>query len=256
MKKVMILLMTLLNINTVFAVVVAPKTTASIKNKSHLLKAAFEQTWERYPSPDVVISQLLASFPLVESQYIDTNCTSLQNANRLILGDNNVTTGAPLVNKPNSGFIVWYVGCVQKMLKAEANSLYSKWTTDKQMEIMSYLGLSAIEDCIQRQKIDKEFLKKNNVLSQCQWKDFSEESKKQKIKEQIIYLLGPEEVIVDLGIASSLEELTEKILRELTDYNSKIDSRYKFLDITGETNLVQTTQIVKFLLMMLDIIKY
>jgi hypothetical protein len=238
---------------TSLAFVSSPMSLKKVKNPL-ILRTSFEQTWERYPSPDVVLNQLMASFPLLEnpSGLVGSNCLWLDDENRSLLGDNNVTTGKPLSEKPNSAFIVWYAGCIKKFMDAERSILIYDWKENKINENVSYLGKTALTAC--QKKLS---LPVNNKLAQiCHWNDLSAQIRKQKIKEQINSLIGPEEIVIDLGIAQSLDDLTDKIYNEIQDYSSKKDGRYNFLSAQEEPNIIGATQIIKFLILMTDIIKF
>ncbi|MCB0412047.1 MAG: hypothetical protein KDD22_05940, partial [Bdellovibrionales bacterium] len=104
----------------------------------------------RYPSPDVIINMLQASFPTVKmSVYEDlAKCWALTKSNRSVLGDSSPATGRPAVERPNSSFIVWYSGCLAKLLESEKQSLSpSSADQDSWIPFMNYLGDEMVEAC-------------------------------------------------------------------------------------------------------------
>jgi hypothetical protein len=223
------------------------KTPFGVKfSKSKVTKASFEMTWERYPTPDMILNYMASSFPL-NSTFSGDECLTLNEANRALLGDNNPLLGAPVINKPNSSFVVWYVGCLQSMLKSERTVIMGgKPSNEQQAMIQAYLGANPANICMQV----------TTQTSSCLWSFFSEAEKKQKIKNQILSFVGPNDVIRDLGIAQSSDELADKILSEISDSINKKDGRYTFIDSSKELTLLDATQITKFLLMILDTLKY
>lgn len=225
------------------------KTPSKVKlSNSKITKASFEMTWERYPTPDMILNYMASSFPLNSVGFGD-ECLTLNDANRALLGDNNALMGAPVINKPNSSFVVWYVGCLQSMLKSERTFIITGKPSNEQLAIIqAYLGGSPANICIKGST--------QTFGAFCAWSFFSEAEKKQKIKNQILSFLGPDDVIRDLGIAQSSDELAAKILLEISDSINKKDGRYLFIDSSKELTLLDATQITKFLLMILDTLKY
>ncbi len=225
------------------------KTPSRVKlSNSKVTKASFEMTWERYPTPDMILNYMASSFPLNSTGYGD-ECLTLNEANRALLGDNNPLLGAPVINQPNSSFVVWYVGCLQAMLKSERTIIITgKPSNEQQAMIQAYLGGNPANICIK--------VSTQSFGAFCLWSFFSEAEKKLKIKNQILSFVGPDDVIRDLGIAQSSDELADKILSEISDSINKKDGRYSFIDSSKELTLLDATQITKFLLMILDTLKY
>jgi hypothetical protein len=220
-------------------------------------KASFKRDWMRYPSPDVVIKQLLQNFSLLGegSTMYDNKCGYLDQNNRSVLGDNNPTTGAPLVDNPNMSFVVWYTGCLQTLFEKEYVLLSTN--TGSREGRLQYMGKPLIDACGDAVNAQSEnLLDHPYYLSNCKWSSISTDLRRKKVLEFIDELIGPTEVVADLQIASSSEELADIIQNSIQHYQENPDDRYKFLRAEGELNVINALQAIRFLILMTDTMRF
>ncbi|MCB0412048.1 MAG: hypothetical protein KDD22_05945 [Bdellovibrionales bacterium] len=84
------------------------------------------------------------------------------------------------------------------------------------------------------------------------------EVRRRQVVNQIHELVGPDEVLRELGISSSAKEFADKILAELEDYYQKKDERFGFLNLVYEDRLTvfESLQASKFLILMTNIMQF
>ena len=224
-------------------------------DKSLVHKSSFEMTWERYPSPDIILTQLNQYFPLNEGGQSLSECQSLTPLNRTVLGDNNVVSGEPLISNPNSSFVVWYSGCIKQLLDIERMVLYGAWGEKSQEANLAYFGDELLEFCTRE---NKEQQLSGEIFSSCVWDNLPNAVKMNKISSLVFELIGPDEVLSDLGIAPSVETLAKVIFDEIESYSANRDQRYKFVgtDESVRLNVTNAIQISKFLILMADVLRY
>ncbi len=228
--------------------------------KEKLYNAAFQQDWSRYPTPHAIILKLKRDFPSVYSGYIDGDCTALSNSNRALIGDSNASTGRPTVDQPNSSFNIWYLGCLTKYINAQFN--YSSFNSKD--DLNNFYGEDIVQSIVSSARHTPDLLNDVGTLSYViggsLWSNLTTDQQKSIVTNWIEKLIGPEEILVDLNIASSMDVLVERVTTELNKQNEQPTSTYSFLvGLPRETNQLQLNDAIgmtQFLLNLLDTLKY
>ena len=249
-------------------------------------KADFQQDWERYPAPDATIQELARLFPRVTLPSGDDECRTLTDNNRSLLGDNNPVTGYASVNQPNSSFISWYNGCLIKYLTLDSSVRFAYQNYDPvtgqsvintvqnfKTSMIEYLGKNYSAVC----KLPDSQTSLNapntpdvsayqSALSSCSWRNLSRENQLDIIKHNILLLIGPPEVLIDLGIETKNGELAQKIM----DYieRASLDREFNISNLTlsfnddsptpGQRSLqvLSAAELARFLILQTSFIKY
>jgi hypothetical protein len=269
MKKISfrIVILTLLNLAFIassFATVLTPQTpTLNIQKKGSFLEflmlSSFEQTWMRYPSPDMIIEHFNYHFPLSKvsdpnspSYHLFHRCGSLNSDNRVTLGDNSPISGNPLIETPNSSFVNWYANCLKSLIIDENSRLAPMNFSES--EIQSRLNS---KPPIEEECLAQTFGVKMQFHLICSWSGLDSETQRQFIKNLITEIIGPEEVIRDLKISNSIDDLTHLIWQEMAQFNeTAMSDRYKFLDIQPKMSVLKAYHLAKFLILITDLLRY
>jgi hypothetical protein len=92
-------------------------TQASALELSLIKKAAFEETFERFPSPYAVLQQFKRIVPKDSDAYSHQECNRLDKMSAPVLGVNDPLQLAPLEQTPGELFYQYYIDCVHKIVK-------------------------------------------------------------------------------------------------------------------------------------------
>lgn len=92
----------------------------------------------------------------------------------------------------------------------------------------------------------------------CSWTALSADAKTRLINQFLERYIGPNDVIVDLQLADSEQELSEKIRDYVDDYAQAQDARFDFLFATKEKDLIleRAVRVIKLLIHLEDIQKF
>ncbi len=235
-------------------------------------KTAFEQNWDRYPAPDEIIRTFNVKFPLALQQNVPESCRLLNMDNRGVLGDNEPATGVPSVSRPNSSFVNWYATCLVAYIKAEStdavNSFYMVYKRDGSAEVKNrtitvkdfenQYTAEVVKECRSNGEISSSFDTNPSLSSfTCRWKTLSPASKTKLVQSFVRAAIGPEDVIIDLGIAPSEGALLQRFLDEIDRFEKTPDHRYDFLgQPPSELSVVYTSMMLKFLINIEDTLRY
>lgn len=92
----------------------------------------------------------------------------------------------------------------------------------------------------------------------CNWTELNADAKTRLINQFLERYIGPNDVIVDLQLADSEQELSEKIRDYVDDYAQAQDARFDFLFATKEKDLIleRAVRVIKLLIHLEDIQKF
>lgn len=235
-------------------------------------ETSFKPTWQRYPSPDVFMNRLQQQFPNCDLRQIDRDCRMLTDENRALLGDSEPHTGSPSIDTPNSATANWYNRCLAQYVKHEAYgltkfkyTLRADGTTFAEREprplefFNDYFGVAVVSEALQLENKSptadgRVTLSSFNIL----WKKLSPETQRAMIRHQMERFVGPEDVVIDLGLASSENQFVDAILGVLNKFIATPDAQtFTFLDVDGGSRvyLSDVTKIVQYLIMFQDVHK-
>ena len=240
---------------------------ASCKTRLRATLASFTENWLRYPSPDVVLNKFRRQFPAEIMGQITVNCRQLTPENRALLGDSDPASGRAAVDRPNSSFVNWYTGCLVEYIKAE-NQLSTMRRKDlppnpdgsptyayrnsNVSELRAYYGDSVINDCIANESSNSGLkVDSNEVTFNCSWKALSPETQVELTRKLVRKFVGPEEILVEHGLAESENAFIDILLEEVNGFNLAPDSRYLFLQTSGTTTMQPGTLSVNLAVMIL-----
>jgi hypothetical protein len=138
---------------------------------------------------------LRKTFSSVDLNLIESNCKELTPSNRGLVGDNLPSTGSPAFAAPSSGFVGWYVRCLDRYTsQLEAAPL----TEQKYRE---HFGLSLAS-----------LVAGDPLLVHSRFAALAPEVRETMVLEQIERLIGPSEVISDFGFFSDIQGLAAHVL--------------------------------------------
>lgn len=236
----------------------------------HPLKknSSFEQTWKRYPSPDILMNRVESFIQIIDPtarQYVINSLLSCSSTslNGATLGENNPITGLPTTPKPGASLFVWNNQCIGILIKAEQEKMRStvdelakSQKTESAIEILkTWISSDIIETCV----LNSGQLTSNPslVLSltiDCSTEYLSLSQQYDIVVRLIEELIGPDEVIRELFPKYNLKSLAELILNTTKD-SSKMNIYPTYLQISTTTI---TTFIfkAKYLVLTLDSMRY
>jgi len=163
-------------------------------------QASFDSTSFRYLSGHEIPAKLSSAF--VKAFHVSgisaCNITKTYNAATGIISPD---TGRTLYAEPGTAFINWYMPCLKSAIDTEF-----KMTANESYE--THLG-PLLEKAKLGQNSGITIPYKVPVIT------FSEDDFKALVKYQVERLLGPDEVIEEMGFVESAEKLREDLLQEL-----------------------------------------
>jgi hypothetical protein len=220
---------------------------------------SFTQNWSRYPAPDAIIETLQFQFPHADLKYISAACLGVTNDNQSVLGTSNPLTGVPAIRDPNSAFLVWYTGCVKEFVKAEQMSFRNQLSQTKGNDLSTvtpeYVSAELLDLC--RTELTEKY---GYGYGNCEWAKLDEAKRIAALSAEIERLLGPDEVVRDLGVAPSINDLAKRIDQQLADVIANKPQAFKFLDIEMTSvlpfNPVTGLSGIRFLILLNDTLKY
>ena len=249
-------------------------------------KVDFQQDWERYPAPDAILQELAQLFPRVTLASGEEECRALTNDNRSLLGDNNPITGYASVNQPNSSFVSWYNGCLIKYLATDFAvrfdfQHYSSATNQPIMNtvgnfktsMIEYLGKDYSSICkMSDAEASAHPAESTNVdvymsrFSACSWRSLSRKDQLDVINHNISLLIGPPEVVADLGIEKQAGELAQKVLAAVESMSADRNFNLPTLNLVFNDNeqkngqrslqVLSATELARFLILQTSFLKY
>lgn len=218
---------------------------------------SFTENWRRYPAPDVIIERFWNDFLQDEAFGFHDDCMMLNSDNRAVLGDNEPATGRPVVEKPNVAFFNWYTTCLAEVIKGESEAIRSKIDRSQSLEdahsnAKSFYTEAVVNEC---KLPSKSIHNLAYIGSLCRWRSLSAEAKAELVREQILRFIGPEDVVIDLEIAKSEQELIAQIIEQV----DKEDGGAKMFQVLGVSNvgadgisLDHSLMVIKFLVNLTD----
>lgn len=219
-------------------------------------KMSFSQDWSRYPSPDVILATLQMQFPLAKIDSSSASCLIVTPDNRSILGESNPLTGTPSVTNPNSSFVVWYSGCLKDFLKSEEyefSALFIRGTpAEREALVKTHLSEKTLALC----PVD---LQGGAPSSKCEWTQLTPAVRISIIESEIERLIGPDEVVRDLTLGTSVNELATRIDSKLSAIIAKNGDAFSFINMSfksGRPDSVKAIGAVRFLILLADTLKY
>lgn len=253
MMKSLFLFVTSFTLVTSMTASANPQTEMWRKLKKN---ASFTENWNRYPSPDTVLSTLMWQFPLAKIEDMNSNCSVDTTDTHSILGGNSPETGEPSIQSPNSGFIVWYMGCLKSFVTMDHNGFFVNYQKSADAALVEkYLGPKMMALC--PMKIVPNYPEYTNG---CNWLKADVTKRRAAIAEQIEKLVGPDDVIKDMGLATSIDDFAKRIDESLIAILAKNPNAFSFVDLkvdpTYGFNTWQGTRAVRFLILMADTLKY
>lgn len=239
-------------------------------HESLIQNADFDPNWSRYPSPLDILVYFNTTLPLVPRTFVDPNCLAVSSTNRNLLGIDDPVIGSPLMKKPSAEFVSWYTGCVKGVLNAEQAAFLGATPAgsqalpnDKRSQIIAGFGAGGVmNSCstvlagsgLDPKSPDSAVL----ILSTCEWASLSMEIKKATVRYWIHELIGPEDVIKDLGIEKTSGDLTQSIIDSIDEFAARPSDVWSFLSISNSQSLrvPDAVRMIQFLTMITDAFEY
>ncbi|MES2964902.1 MAG: hypothetical protein V4760_13505 [Bdellovibrionota bacterium] len=254
MKKLIMLLTAVFALTTISA-----NGSASSRNEEwRKLKknASFTRNWNRYPSPDTILSILIWQFPMATLKTMKSHCSVDTTDTHSTLGGNSPETGEPAIQNPNSGFIVWYMGCLKGFIVSDHEGFYERYQVGANAALVEkYLGPKMMALC--PMTIAPTFPQYPNG---CNWLKLDVVKRRAAIAEQIERLVGPDDVIKDMGLAANIDDFAKRIDESLLASVAKNPKAFSFVDVemnpTFGFNTFEGTRAVRFMILMADTLKY
>jgi hypothetical protein len=250
------------------ALTVGPISSASFSNKL-FRKTSFKPTWQRYPPPDVFLNTLRQQFPLADIGLLDSNCRSLTNDNRTLLGDSEPATGRPSIDNPNSSTANWYNRCLAEYVKSEYQGIssytYQTQADGTQIGTEDHRPLTFFNDYYSEEVVGevKKLLGSDAYANEqmvpsrfdVDWKNLSAAAQSALVRRQVERLIGPEDIVLDLGLAASEDEFVAGVLRLISKFiNTPEATTFTFLEVNQPEYLGvrRMTKIVQYLILFHD----
>jgi hypothetical protein len=253
-----------------FVLLVAFSLAGHAEARTLLHKAAFVEDWSRYPTPDSILAQLVQSFPSTSSA--PANCSTINEENRLLLGDSMPASGVPAIANPNSSFANWYMNCIVQFIQTDRSyagrSEYRMvqgvrtLVTLSETDLIEYWGQEAMDICLYKDPPTSIYLgnaeKISSIMNGCSWLKLNMKARMEIAKKLLHRFIGPADVITDLGIANSEDELAKILVDQVDEFTQKPDARYDSLlkDDFSTVDLGKSVQILEFLINLIDFMKY
>lgn len=232
-------------------------------------KISFKPTWQRYPPPDVFLNTLRQQFPLVGIDQLDSNCRSLTNDNRTLLGDSEPATGKPSIDNPNSSTANWYNRCLAEYVKSEYQGIssytYQTQADGTQIGTEDRRSLTFFNDYYSEEVVSevKKLLGSDAYADEqmvpskfdVDWKSLSAGAQAALVRRQIERLVGPEDIVLDLGLAASEDEFVARILGLISKFvNTPEATTFTFLDVNQPeyVRVRSMTKIAQYLILFHD----
>lgn len=229
-----------------------------------LHNAAFVEEWQRYPTPHSLLQKLKSDYPHVNQTLLTEKCRTLNAENRGFLGESDVVTGRPSVDRPSGTFMNWYLNCLAEYARQDLTfGILQRKSFHQQTDLDFYYPKSAVEFCLRQHSKgllnsspDVAFL----LLDACSWKEFPPEVKLGLAVDLIESLVGPEDVVIDLNLARSSVELAQSLVQQVDNYNQKPGPQFGFLFTpTPEAHKLQLKQVRSMLMILInlkDVLRY
>lgn len=187
---------------------------------SALASAEFKPAQHRYlSSADLIstISALYPSFKNLQSGVIPARCSSIRFTNSGTLGFQNPALGKPMVDRPTPALVRWMNDCIVNYLKFEfpASGLF------RQDLVADYFPGDVI---LANHLNQNSSLKK--YLFEKSWASLPDTHKKSIIETSILRLIGPNKVLIALGVPGGTSQYANQISGILANQLSA-DSKVK-----------------------------
>lgn len=231
----------------------APSASQLAMWKKLKRNASFSEDWSRYPSPDTILSTLAWQFPLAALDKMPSGCVIDTEDSHTTLGGNVPLTGDPAISNPNSGFIVWYMGCTKSFITLERDGFYLAYKSDAAKALETYMTPKMRNLCL---------ISSNPSTGEashptlCPWSSLDVKARRAAIVEEIEKLIGPEDVIRDSGIAPSIEEFAKRIDEAMLAVLQKNPVAFNFIDVSSSAQPLEAVRAIRFMILMADTLKY
>lgn len=196
---------------------------------AEISQVTFNKDWLRYPSPDVMINRLRDLFPDAYADSANINCTLINETNVAKLGVNDPHSGKPASEQPNSAFLSWYLTCYANLASSNLTRIHNRITVDDYSRV---IGRPAAEECAEieiKLKEDNQLSPPDLYPANCKFMLLSKYARLAMLQHYVVKLIGPPEVLADLGISRDQKSLEDKILKEVESFAETPDGRYDFL---------------------------
>lgn len=164
--------------------------------------ASFSETSRRYLSPRDLFNVLGQKFPIMNSEKVLTlkpTCWKI-GSNINLIGAVNPAVGSPAAELPVTGFVRWLGTCGGNLVKLQFEDLARRQTDEN----------------LWKQFFPENFRAKYaSTFQTAKWNSLPEETRDEVLRYQIEMMIGPENVIKDLGFAGSTSDLL-KVLKAAT----------------------------------------
>jgi hypothetical protein len=244
-----------------------PSQSKADVRRSLLHQVSFESTWSRYPSPDMIVEFMRRLYPHANFTNDGSlnECLALthNNSNRTLLGDSVPALGKPVLKQPNGGFVNWYTKCVSRLILANFDDNYTAVRTKTETEQAALaaedFSSNLRDECLARFKYP--LPPTMDALRVCPWSTLAESTKMTMIRLAIHRFIGPDEIVVDLNLASDTDALAKVILEEIESFAHVQDPNFAFLNVPvkatyEEFSAYDAVKIAHFLTLMTEVLKY
>jgi hypothetical protein len=221
--------------------------TAWPTQKAVLIKAAFAENWMRYPAPDAILQKFIDKFSVKSLGRVRAECQHLTDDTRALLGTADPLTGQAVVDAPSEPFVNWYSSCLAEYIKSEDSDFFSTNTSGpSRFDLQKFYGKKVIAECTEP--------------NSCSWDGLSAAAKADMVQTFVHKYIGPEEVLIDLGVASSETEYVQKVVSLADQFSAHPDNTYDFLTNISSSGTAVTVRhaglILKFIVNVGDLYRY
>jgi hypothetical protein len=247
----------------------------AIAGSSQITKVDFNQDWARNPSPDDLVEHFATMFPGLNLTSVSKNCLGITDANRGLLGVDDPYSGAPLQRKPSEAFVPWYTDCTKQVILANIAALtgplpprlpseddatyrYALSPFIARAKTFTDAGFGPTCQASTGFKFDSTDVESTrNLLAACSWRSLSPGLKISIAKYWVKYLIGPDDVITDLGLGVSADDLARRLVEGVDEFDKNPKDDWNFLGIQkAQLPVISAIEMIQFLVSMTEAFQY
>lgn len=234
----------LLHSNLAFCKTTKPKPIG----EGLLHKSSFTENWSRYPSPDSILLRFQEMLPVDNMYYLPDDCARISDSNIATLGGSLPSTGKPVASSPGDGFFNWYARCLASYILQSPHSPVIYETKEEPNGDSTYVlianplekielfwGAAVVQACGQK---SNDAIVLDDKITRCTWRSLSPSDKLGFARYVILNVIGPDELVSELGVAPSAEALALQMIGEVDKYDQNPSDKFNFLfvDHNGDPN--------------------